>query len=179
MLRKKIDAANAELEKLRNKDEVFETRSSELEASISEAKTEEEMQTVENEIDKLEEEKEEHEESVRELEKEIEELEEELRTLNEKSPKNKKERGSQMNKTETRQAINEYVRSKSIEHVRDMKGFKVVDGGALVPEEFLPAEKAPEDVINLKSLINVRKANRGSGSYPIIKKSDGKMVSVE
>src|SRR5699024_1018239 len=100
--------------------------------------------------------------------------------LNEKAPKNKEERGNaNMDKTETRVAINQYVRSKSISQVRDVEGFKVVDGGALVPEEFLPAERAPEDVIDLKSLVNIRKANRGSGSYPIIKKSGSKMVSVE
>lgn len=179
MLRKKIDTANAELEELRNKDESFETRSSELETAITEAKTDEEMRTVEEEIDTLEEEKKEHEDAKRKLEDKIEEIEEELRELNKKAPKNKEERGNKMDKTETRQAINQYVRSKSISQVRDMEGFKVVDGGALVPEELLPAEKAPEDVINLKSLVNVRKANRGSGSYPIIKKSGSKMVSVE
>lgn len=179
MLKKKIDAANTELEELRNKDESFETRSSDLETAIAEAKTDEEMRTVEEEIDTLEEEKEEHEDAKRKLEDKIEEIEEELRELNNKAPKNKEERGNKMDKTETRQAINQYVRSKSISQVRDMEGFKVVDGGALVPEEFLPAEKAPEDVINLKALVNVRKANRGSGSYPIIKKSGSKMVSVE
>jgi len=46
MLRKKIDGANTELEELRNKDESFETRSSELETAITEAKTDEEMSTV-------------------------------------------------------------------------------------------------------------------------------------
>ena len=179
MLRKKIEQFQNQLNELKENDTKIEERSTELEQSIEQAKTEEEIRTVEEAIEELEEEKEGHENKKRELEEQIEDLEEELRELNEKAPKpKKKERKAGGEEMETRQAINQYVRTKDLTNVRDMEGFKVVDGGALVPEEFLPAQKAPEDVVNLKSLVNERKANRGSGSYPVIKKSGSKMVSV-
>lgn len=177
MIKKKIDTANEALEELRSKEKEFEERSKALEQSIEEAKTEEEVKAVEEAIEELEKEKEEHDETARKLEKEIEDLEEELRALNEKTPKNNEGEERNMNqKSEVRQAINEYVRSKG--QVRQMEGFKVVDGGALVPEELLPAEHAPEDKVNLKNLVKVRKVTSGSGKYPVIKKSGSKMVSV-
>ena len=59
-----------------------------------------------------------------------------------------------------------------------MDGFKVVDGGVLVPEEILAPYRKPEDVVDLTKLVRVVKVNRGSGKVPIIKKSNGKMISV-
>ena len=79
---------------------------------------------------------------------------------------------------ELRSAINEYVRSKG-KVLRDVEGFKVIDGGALVPEELLSPEKVPEDVVDLTQYVKVVKANRGSGTYPIISKSGSKMSTVE
>ena len=181
MIRRKIDNASKLLEELRNKDEEFKTRSEDLEASIAEAKTEEELETVEAAINELEEEKAEHEEDKRKLEEEIEELEEELRELNDKAPKNnEEERGNaKMNKTELRSAINEFIRTKGKSRRDDVEGFKVIDGGALVPEELLTPEKEPQDTVDLQKYVRTIKVNRGSGKLPILKHSDGRMVTVE
>ncbi len=66
---------------------------------------------------------------------------------------------------EIREAINNYVRTKVV--TRD---FTSVEGGPLIPEELLTPEKAPEDIVDLSKLVRVRKVNRGSGTYPVIKK---------
>lgn len=176
MLRKKLDEANKTLKELRESVD-FETRSSELEEAIGDAETEEEIRTVEESIDKLEEEKKEYEKEERELEEKIEEIEEELRSLDDKTPKQKeKKRGN--DDMELRTAINDFIRSKgSVQH-RDVEGFKVVDGGALVPEEFLPAQKEVEDELNLEQYVNKVTVKRGSGKYPVIKKSEGRMHTV-
>ena len=176
MLRKKLDEANKMLKELRESVD-FETRSSELEEAIGDAKTEEEIRTVEESIDKLEEEKKEYEKEERELEEKIEEIEEELRSLDDKTPKQKEmKRGN--DDMELRTAINDFIRSKgSVQH-RDVEGFKVVDGGALVPEEFLPAQKEVEDELNLEQYVNKVTVKRGSGKYPVIKKSEGRMHTV-
>ena len=181
MIRRKIDNASKLLEELRNKDEEFKTRSEDLEASIAEAETDEELETVEAAINELEEEKAEHEEDKRKLEEEIEELEEELRELNDKAPKNnEEERGNaKMNKTELRSAINEFIRTKGKSRRDDVEGFKVIDGGALVPEELLTPEKEPQDTVDLQKYVRTIKVNRGSGKIPILKHSDGRMVTVE
>lgn len=183
MIQRKIDNANKALEELRSKDDEFKTRSEDLEASIAEAKTDEELETVEAAIDELEEEKSEHEESKKKLEDEIVALEEELRNLNEKAPKNNKEKdergNANMDKTELRIAINEFIRTKGKSRRDDIEGFKIVDGGALVPEELLPAEKLPEDTVDLQNYVRTIKVNRPSGKIPFLQHSDGRMVTVE
>lgn len=76
---------------------------------------------------------------------------------------------------EVREGINAYVKSKG--QTRD--GFTSVEGGALIPEELLQPKMKPEDTVNLTNLISVRSVNSASGKYPVIKKSDGKMNTVE
>ena len=83
MLKKKIDDKKKELEALRAKDPEFEQREAALEASIEEAKTEEEQKAVEDEIGKFEEEKAANDEAKASLEQEVSSLEEELRTIEE------------------------------------------------------------------------------------------------
>src|SRR5699024_236102 len=178
MLRKKIDEVNKTLKELRSI--VFEERSSELESAIEEAKTDEEIRAVEESIEQLETEKDAHEKEVRDLEEKIEELEEELRSLDDKSPKQNDEKRGNMNmdKKELRTAINDFIRSKGSAQQREVEGFKIVDGGALVPEEFLPAQKEVEDELNLEQYVNKVTVKRGSGKYPVIKKSEGRMRTV-
>lgn len=188
MIQKKIDQRKALLEGLRAKDSEFETRSSELEAAIGEAESDEEVTTVEESIDALEQEKKDHDAEKTKLEGEISELEEELEQLNAKAPQNKsgdergqKEMGKEnMDKEqlqEVRSAINAFIRTKGRE-VREMEGFKVVDGGALVPEELLSPEKVPEDVVDLLRYVKNVPVKRGSGKYPVIQKSGSKMNTV-
>ncbi|RKJ24695.1 phage major capsid protein, partial [Butyricicoccus sp. 1XD8-22] len=126
---------------------------------------------------------EETEEEKSTLEKEIEELESELERSNQKKPKSRsKELGGKGNMDkeqlqEVRSAINAYVRSKGTE-VRAVDGFKLVDGGALVPEELLTPEKAVEDTVDLLQYVKRVPVKSSSGKYPVIKKSGSKMNTV-
>ncbi len=174
MLAKKIEQAREILNGYAEEEKKFITRSEELELAIDEAKTDEEIAAVEEEVKKLEEDKTELLEKKSKLEGEIAELEGELEELKAKEPNNNKRGENNMDKLETREQIQEYVRTKG--QIRE--GFKVVDGGVLVPEEILSPYRKPEDVIDLSKLVNIAKVNTGSGTYPIIKKSDGRMVSV-
>jgi HK97 family phage major capsid protein len=88
MLRKKIEQKRAALTELLTQEGALQTRSSELEASIDEAKTDDEIAAVEEEINKLDIEKAEVEEKKSKLESEITALEGELEQLNSKEPKN-------------------------------------------------------------------------------------------
>ncbi len=176
MLSKKIEQRKAALAELEEQEKGLETRAEQVEAALAEAQTDEEIAAVEDEVSKIEAEKEKLKQKKAGLEAEIAELEGELEQLNSKAPKNNEGGKRDMsNKLEVRELINEYVRTKQI---RQMEGFKVVDGGVLVPEEILAPYRKPEDVVDLTKLVRVTKVNRGSGKVPIIKKSGSKMVSV-
>lgn len=184
MIAKQIEQRKNALAELAKQEESFKVRSQELEAAIEEAQTDEEVATVTQEVEKLETEQAELKEKKTKLEEEIAELEVELEEIKSKEPVNNARRKEDMNKDqehlkELRSAINEYVRSKGKIVRNDMEGFKVVDGGALVPEELLSPERVPEDVVDLTRYVKVVKANRGSGTYPIISKSGSKMHTVE
>lgn len=176
MLSKKIEQRKAALAELEEQEKGLETRAEQVEAALAEAQTDEEIAAVEDEVSKIEAEKEELKQKKANLEAEIAELESELEHLNSKAPKNNEGGKRDMSdKLEVRELINEYVRTKQL---RQMEGFKVVDGGVLVPEEILTPYRKPEDVVDLTKLVRVTKVNRGSGKVPIIKKSGSKMVSV-
>lgn len=173
MLAKKIESLRSALNEYLEEEQKLTTRSTELEAAIEEAGTDEEITAVEDEVEKLEKEKTELEEKKSKLEGEIAELEGELEQLNSKKPSNNQRNKGGEDKMEVRQAINEYVKNK-----RAVEGFTSVEGGALIPEELLTPEKAPEDVIDLSKLVKRVPVKSGSGKYPVIKKSGSKMVSV-
>lgn len=183
MIQRKLDNAKSLLEQLREKDEKFKIRTEELEASIEEAKTDEEIEAVEEEVENLEKEKKDHDEEKQKLEDEIAQLEEELEELNRNAPKNNKDsQGGKRNMDkeqlqEVRSAINTFIRTKGAE-VRQVEGFKLVDGGALVPEELLSPEKEPKDVVNLLTHVKNVPVKSASGKYPVIKKSGSKMNTV-
>jgi len=190
MLTKKITGLRESLAALREEESALQTRSEELEKAIEEASTDEELQAVEESINGLEAEKAKLKEKKSNLESEIAELEGELEELKSKEPPvsggAKQRSGDQVKdreREELRAAIAAFVRSKgkvirSGEGEGD-SGFKVVDGGALVPEDLLPAEETPEDVVDLKKYVRVVPVNRGSGTYPIISKSGSRMNTVE
>lgn len=75
---KKLMEARGRLEKLREKDEEFQTREAELEEAISEAESEEDQEAVEKLVEEFETEKEAHEEEKKKLEEEISDMESEL-----------------------------------------------------------------------------------------------------
>lgn len=180
MLAKQIKDKEDELEVLRSKDAEFETRGNEIEKSIDEAKTDEEKRTVDAAIEAFESERGSHEATKTTLEGELDELRTELEKLNAKQPPNKVERKKEMGKRsedeleEIRSNINGFVKSRG--QLRD--GFKLVDGGALVPEELLAPQLKPEEVTDLRNYVKTTSVNRTSGKYPVIAKSGGKMVTV-
>lgn len=176
MLSRKVEQRNNDLADLLINGEGFVARSEALEASIDEAKTDEEIAAVEAEIDKLDEEKEQHESDKKKLEDEVTALEGELEQLNSKAPKNKEGKRSMPNEIEARSAINEFVRSKG--SMQERAGFTSVEGGALIPEELMPAKKELDDTLDLTKYVRKVPVKRGSGKHPVISKSDGKFVSV-
>ncbi|MEK4501823.1 phage major capsid protein [Bacillus sp. FSL R12-0069] len=146
---------------------------SELEASIDGIENEEDLTALEASIKENDEDISSTEEEKTTLTEEIEELEKELESSNRKSP-DKGAKRKMPKQNETREAINAYVRSKD----QTRAGFTSVEGGALIPEELLAPKKELVDTVDLTQYIRTIPVNRGSGKYPIIKKSNGKMISV-
>ncbi|MEI7027150.1 phage major capsid protein [Paenibacillus sp. y28] len=155
---------------------------SDLEKTVDEAKTEEELAALEQNIQENQTAITDAEQEKATLEQEIKDLETELERSNNKKPLNRGKTGDEkkMDKEqikELRSAVNAYIRSKGAE-VRAVDGFKLVDGGALVPEELLTPEKAVEDSVDLRQYVKNVPARRSSGKYPVIKKSGTKMNTV-
>ncbi|MFE7821792.1 phage major capsid protein [Priestia megaterium] len=146
---------------------------SEFEAAIESAENDEDLSVIEQSMDDNDKDIETKEEEKTTLEEEIEELEKELETSNRKSPKKGVKRAMPTN-IETREAINAYVRDKD----QTRAGFTSVEGGALIPEELLAPKKELVDTVDLTQYVRTVPVNRGSGKYPIIKKSNGKMIAV-
>ncbi len=178
MLGKKVEQRKSALEALIKREADFKKRSDDLEAAINEAKTEEEIATVEEEVSSLDIEKTEHEEEKKKLEDEIVELENEIDELTRKAPTPKGGKRNMPKQSELRSAINAFVRSKGTVQERAVEGFKIVDGGILVPEEMLAPQKAVEDELDLLKYVKTTSVKRGSGKYPVIKKSGSKMNTV-
>ncbi|MER1998892.1 MAG: phage major capsid protein [Lysinibacillus sp.] len=120
------------------------------------------------------------------LESEIVELETQLEATRKKQPKNQTRSTEQGGKNgmgpeelkELRSAVNTFIRSKGQTQERDIEGFKVVDGGILVPEALLSAEYEVVDQVDLKQYVKVVPTKSGAGKYPVIKKSGSKMNTV-
>ncbi|GEQ32165.1 phage capsid protein [Marinilactibacillus psychrotolerans] len=177
ILGSKIRMKRSALEEVNSKLEDAKKREEEVLKAIDDIENEEDLAPVEKEVEEIQAELEAKTKEKTELEKEIEELEATLEAANEKEPTNVENEGDERNmvdKKEMREGIKGYVRSKGA--TRD--GFTSVEGGALIPEELLTPVKAPEDEIDLTKFVNVTKVNSGSGKYPVIKKSNSKMVAV-
>ena len=86
MLRREIERREAELEALREKDESFQTRESELEAAIAEVETDEQRDALIAEIDSFDTERSAHTEAVSALENQIQELRGQLEAEEAKKP---------------------------------------------------------------------------------------------
>jgi HK97 family phage major capsid protein len=178
MIVKKLENLRNTLDGYLEEEDKLTKRSEEMKTAIEEAETDEELEAVEEAINELEQEKAELEEKKSKLEQEIAELEGELEQLNSNAPKNNEGGKRDMgDKLEVREVINDYVRTKQIRQMGG-SGFKVDNGGVLVPEEILAPYRKPEDVVDLTKLVRVVKVNRGSGKVPVIEKSGSKMASV-
>ena len=145
---------------------------------LDRAETDEEVSAVEKTVDDLQKEIEEKEAEKAQLEKEIDELEKQIDEQNRKAPTypSKEKRGGQ--KLEQRDAIAKYIRTGQ---TRDIVGLKTTDSGsaALIPTEVLKPHFVNKTRNPLLDLVERVKVNSGSGKYPVIKKTDGVMVSTE
>jgi HK97 family phage major capsid protein len=155
---------------------------SDLEKAVDDAKNEEELTALEKDIQDNQTAITEAEQEKATLEQEIKDLETELERSSQKKPSNRGKTGDEKKMDnvqikELRSAVNAYIRSKGAE-VRAVDGFKLVDGGALVPVELLTPEKAVEDTIDLLQYVKDVPASRSSGKYPVIKKSGTRMNTV-
>ena len=145
---------------------------------LDRAETDEEVSAVEKTVDDLQKEIEEKEAEKAQLEKEIDELEKQIEEQNRKAPTypSKEKRGGQ--KLEQRDAIAKYIRTGQ---TSDIAGLKTTDSGsaALIPTEILKPHFVNKTRNPLLDLVERVKVNSGSGKYPLIKKTDGVMVSVD
>lgn len=141
---------------------------------LDRAETEEEVSTVEKSLEDIQKELEEKQAEKAKLEEEIEELQKQVDEQNRKAPtfKDGDQRGGK--KLEKREAVISYIRS--LGQKRD--GVKTTDVGAIIPKEVLQPQKTPERQNPLLNLVHVVKVTSGSGSYPVLKKSNRKMTEV-
>ena len=142
---------------------------------LERAETEEEVSAVEKTLEELQAELESKEAEKAELEKEIEDLQKQIDEQNRKAPtyEGGEDRGGKK-KMEKREAVVAYVRSIG----QKREGVKTTDVGAIIPKEVLQPQKEPERQNPLLNLIHVVNVSSGSGSYPVLKKSNRKMVEV-
>lgn len=145
---------------------------------LDRAETEEEVSTVEKSLEDLQKELEEKQAEKAKLEEEIEDLQKQVDEQNRKAPtfKDEEQRGGK--KLEQRDAIAKFIRTGQ---TRDIVGLKTTDSGsaALIPTEVLEPhflEKTRNPLLDLVKRVQV---NSGSGKYPVIKKTDGKMASTD
>ena len=142
---------------------------------LERAETEEEVSAVEKTLEELQAELKSKEAEKAELEKEIEDLQKQIDEQNRKAPtyEGGEDRGGKK-KMEKREAVVAYVRSIG----QKREGVKTTDIGAIIPKEVLQPQKEPERQNPLLNLIHVVNVSSGSGSYPVLKKSNRKMVEV-
>lgn len=141
---------------------------------LDRAETEEEVSAVEKSLEDIQKELEEKQAEKAKLEEEIEELQKQVDENNRKAPTypDGEQRGGK--KLEKREAVISYIRS--LGQKRD--GVKTTDVGAIIPKEVLQPQKTPERQNPLLNLVHVVKVTSGSGSYPVLKKSNRKMTEV-
>ena len=145
---------------------------------LDRAETEEEVSTVEKSLEDIQKELEEKQAEKAKLEEEIEELQKQVDEQNRKAPTypDGEQRGGK--KLEQRDAIAKYIRTGQ---TRDIAGLKTTDSGsaALIPTEVLKPHFVNKTRNPLLDLVERVKVNSGSGKYPVIKKTDGVMVSTD
>ncbi|MCQ2113343.1 MAG: phage major capsid protein [Bacteroidaceae bacterium] len=123
VLRKKITDKKAELEALRSKSAEFITREAELEASVAEATSEEDVAVVEQAIEAFEAEKTAHETAVSDLQREVDVLENELSEIE--------------SQTETTPAVNAERNERKVSYTMEkrFKNFTIEQRTAFVQQD--------------------------------------------
>lgn len=145
---------------------------------LDRAETEEEVSTVEKSLEDIQKELEEKQAEKAKLEEEIEELQKQVDEQNRKAPTypDGEQRGGK--KLEQRDAIAKFIRTGQ---TRDIVGLKTTDSGsaALIPTEVLKPHFVNKTRNPLLDLVSRVQVNSGNGKYPVIKKTDNKMVSTD
>lgn len=145
---------------------------------LDRAETEEEVSTVEKSLEEIQKELEEKQAEKAKLEEEIEELQKQVDEQNRKAPtfNDGEKRGGK--KLEQRDAIAKYIRTGQ---TRDIEGLKTTDSGsaALIPTEVLKPHFLEKTRNPLLDLVKRVKVSSGSGKYPVIKKTNSKMISTK
>lgn len=173
--------ANLKANKVAELEESIEelNKRSELEAKkLEQAGTDEEVSAVEKNLEDIQKELNEKEAEKEQLEKEIEDLKNQVEKLNRKAPTYPSQEKHGGQKLEQRDAIAKYIRTGQ---TRDIAGLKTTDSGsgALIPKEVLKPHFVNKTRNPLLDLLERVKVNSGSGKYPVIKKTDGVMVSTD
>lgn len=193
MKRKELDRANAELTKLRETAEGFETREAELAQMIDEAETEEERSAVEEEVTAFETQRDETNQAIGELEEKVRGIEQELSEIeaaqaavptpapiDEPEPNENTERSiTIMSKRNVFRHMDLQTRTAVFER-EDVKGFieqvrtaitekrAITGGGLLVPEVFLGLIRENiEEYSKLYKHVNVRQIS-GNGNAVVM-----------
>ena len=152
---------------------------SELEAAkLEQAGNDEEVSAVEKNLEDIQKELDDKLAEKEKLEAEIEDLQNQVEELNRKAPTypSQEKRGGQ--KLEQRDAIAKYIRTGQ---TRDIAGLKTTDSGsaALIPTEVLKPHFVNKTRNPLLDLVKRVQVNSGGGKYPVIKKTDNKMISTD
>lgn len=173
VIKAKISMRNKKMDEINKVLEGINSRSEELLSAIEASETEEDLTALESQVEEVQKELDQKSSEKESLKMEIEELNEELRTIEGKELSMKKNRNKQtMETAETRELLNEYIRSKG----QKREGLKTVDGGALIPKEVLEPQKAKVRSVDLSKLVRVVPVTTGSGEYAVISKSKNKMT---
>lgn len=172
-LNKQKEIKMNELEEVKTQLVEIEERSAEVEKSINEAQTREDLALFEEKINEIEAEKKELAERQAQFENDIANIEKEIAEYNERSEHMNQQTTKKQDDGEIREGINRYVKSKGAE-----RAFKIVDGGALVPKEVLQAYVVESDTTDLKSKVKTVKVNSKSGTYPVISHTNNRLNTV-
>lgn len=171
---KKIEQERTKLKEVDEKILNLQQRSEDLEKSLTEEITDEELAVVEEEVEKIEKELKEKKEEKQTLEENIAAIEKETEELRNKKPKT--EVRKMTNNIEEREAVEKYIRSKGLERA----GVKTSDIGALIPKdiEYKPQEET-STVFDLSTLVTKVKVSTGAGQYPVLSRATAKLATVE
>lgn len=161
------------LEEMATEIKTLQERSDVVLKAIDDVEDDSELEPIELEIGELEKELATKLEEEAALKEEIAQIEAAIEESNRKTPKKGVERKMKTN-IEVRDGIKAYVQSKGSQ--RD--GFTTVEGGALIPVELLTPTEVLVEELDLTKHVNSVKVNSGGGKYPVIAKSNSKMLSV-
>lgn len=165
----KVSEKEEELKKLKERNKV-------LEQDIDNANTEEELKKIEEEVDKNLNDIKSLEDAKLELRTQINDINEDLKKLNTKMPKVDVLDGNEnRNIKELRENAERYIRSKGTDDK-----ITSTEVGVLIPKDVktTPVEVASK-IIDLKKYVTTIKVNTGSGTYPILKRSNAILATTE